>query len=142
MSLTQRYAGRGPLYRTVVDEEILCVAVECFVEGIEIPVSVLLDTGAQWCVLHRDIVRELGWSGQPYDESMSTRFGRIQGTLREMPVRFPAEEGDTLEITVSCFISEEWPGPTIIGWDECLEHIRFALDAGNGHFYFGTQDGE
>jgi hypothetical protein len=41
-----------------------------------------------------------------------------------------------LEVDASCFVSQDWPGPLIIGWKGCLERSRFALDPGEDTFLF------
>lgn len=62
---------------------------------------------------------------------MHGRFERLQTWL-------VAEEGDELELEATWFISEDWPGPLVIGWKGCLERFRLALDPGKDAIYFGA----
>jgi hypothetical protein len=81
---------------------------------------------------------ELGCRRAPghWTISVDTRFGRLAGWLERMPLRFPAIDGETLEVQATCFISEDWPGPNVIGWKGCLERIRFGIDPTDDSFYF------
>ena len=56
--------------------------------------------------------------------------------MERIPVRFAAEEGNSLEVEATWFLSEDWIGPPVIGWKGCLERIRFALDPAEEPFYF------
>ena len=53
-------------------------------------------------------------------------------------VEFLATEGDNVVVEATWFISEDWPGPAVIGWKGCLERFRFALDPSDDSFYFGS----
>ena len=69
---------------------------------------------------------------------LHTRFGLITGSLGRVTVRFVAADGEPLTIDATCFTSEGWLGPMVIGWKGCLERIRFGLDPSEEAFYFGT----
>jgi hypothetical protein len=58
------------------------------------------------------------------------------GKLERVGLRLVADEGDTLEVEASCFVSQDWAGPMVIGWKGCLEWIRFALDPSENALYF------
>jgi hypothetical protein len=55
--------------------------VECRVGSEQIPVTALLDTGAEWCVFDGSLVRGLLGAGDHGGEwaTLLTRFGRIHG---------------------------------------------------------------
>lgn len=135
--MIQEYTGKAR-YFTGLPSAVgsLLVAITCRVEGLAI--RSLLDTASEWCVLRWETAIALGWSavssGPPVP--LSSRFGQVEGWLERLSLSFPAEEGVTLEIEATWFISEDWPGPPVLGWKGCLERLRFALDPGEEWFYF------
>lgn len=116
----------------------LLVAVSCAVGQSRTPVYGLLDTASEWCVLPVNIATELGYSFGPTSDTslLHTRFGLIHGRLERMDIRLPAEDGSDLTVDATCFISEDWTGPLVIGWRGFLERIHFALDTTEELFYF------
>ena len=62
----------------------------------------------------------------------------LAGSLERIPLTLTASDGDSLTIDATWFVSEEWPGPTVIGWRGALERIRFAIDPSEESFYFGS----
>jgi hypothetical protein len=122
----------------------LFVAAQCYLAGIDEPVFGLLDTAGEWCMMSTNVATDLG-----YDLSiggnvrMHTRFGLLTGRLETVPVEFrsadagsPAGDDTLIRIDATWFISEEWPGPAVIGWKGCLERMRFGVDPGQDMFYF------
>lgn len=107
--------------------------------GLDRPMLAQLDTGAAWSVLDPTVARSLGSSVEWLNPAvMGTRFGTISGRLAQVPVTFPAEEGDPLSTVGTFFISEDWPtGLTFLGYSGLLDSIRFALDPQANDFYFG-----
>jgi predicted aspartyl protease len=137
LSLTQTYAGRS---RYQADRQLeqhrLFVEVACWV-GLQ-KVDALVDTGSQWCVLSAQLAAQLGYDSQA-DESdtrLHTRFGTIVGRLARIQISLHADEGERIHVETTWFISEDWPGPPVLGWKGCLERIRFALDPSEESFYF------
>jgi hypothetical protein len=118
----------------------LIVAVACHLEDRPTTYHALLDTGSQWCVLPPSLAAELGLDPGSEGESLPlhTRFGLLQGRLESVAIHFLADRGERLRVEATCFISEDWPGPFVIGWKGCLERMRFALDPGDDSFCFGT----
>ena len=41
-----------------------------------------------------------------------------------------------MRVAGTWFVSEDWPGPNVLGWKGCLERMRFALDPSDESFYF------
>jgi hypothetical protein len=121
-------------------DHTLLVAVPCRVGSISRPVFALLDTGSEWCVLPYDLAVELGADLEllPAPSSLHTRFGLLSGTLGRLTIRFAAADGEPLEVDATCFASEEWLGPMVVGWKGCLERMRFGLDPSEQSFYFGA----
>jgi hypothetical protein len=103
----------------------------------------LLDTASTWIVLSKDFLVSLDIEideDPSLKEKMLTRFGTITGYLNRIPIIIIAEEqdGSSLEVEATCFISEEWNGrPPVIGWRGCLERMKFAIDPSQDRFYFG-----
>lgn len=103
----------------------------------------LLDTASTWIVFRKDFLSSFDI---PIDEDpavmekMETRFGTITGFLNRIPIIIIAEEGGgtSAEIDSTCFVSDQWPGPPVIGWKGCLERMKFAIDPSLDRFYFGS----
>ncbi|MCP4627568.1 MAG: hypothetical protein GY850_29240 [bacterium] len=70
----------------------------------------------------------------------------MEGSLHHVNITLLAEKnsGDDLTIESTAFVSEEWEGPTVLGYRGFLERIRFALDPGlipgEQIFYFGLAE--
>ena len=107
----------------------------------EIPTAVVaqLDTGAAWSVLDPKVAANLGiLDADGPRTSLETRFGRKEGRLVKVPIRFLADEGTSFDTEGTFFISPDWPpGRTFLGYSGLLDSIRFALDPQKNHFYFG-----
>jgi hypothetical protein len=139
--LIQRYTGRSPYFPDyLVGDHRLLVAVVCVIAEFPNPVHALLDTGSSWCVLDREVAAVLGCSGEPAEEWISTRFGTLGGRLYRLPLLFVPRDGDEVRIEATWFVSDDWPGPAVIGWKGGLERIRHALDPTRDHFYFASDD--
>ena len=140
--LTQSYSGRSSYVADYTQEpDRLLVAVKCLVAGLPSPFYGLLDTASPWSILPAHLAEELGCSLEPEPPTPSLRTGRcglISGRLERIWLRFPAEEGDALDLNALWYVSADWNGPLVIGWKGCLEAIRFALDPSEDRFYFGA----
>jgi hypothetical protein len=103
-------------------------------------VFALLDTASEWCVLPADLVAELADELDliPVASQLHTRFGLLSGALGRVTIVFDAAEGVPLGVDATCFTSEAWLGPMVIGWKGCLERMRFGLDPSEEAFYFGA----
>ncbi len=101
----------------------------------------LLDTGATWSILDWEVAELAGLhpeSGQRI--RYSGRWGTIEGSVVPCLFRLPADEGESLEVEGSVFVSTDWRAGNFIGYRGFLERIRFALDPGENRFYFGPCD--
>ena len=105
-----------------------------------VAVFALLDTGASWSVVNTELAEELGLfdrDGEPVD--MSSRMGTISGKLVRAVARLVAEDGESVEVDSTLFVSREWPAGTFIGYSGLLERIRFAVDPDTNSFIFGAR---
>lgn len=108
-------------------------------DGITRLILAQLDTGAPWSVLAPDVAEELGLLGHPGDRiRLRTSLGIKDGILVRIPLKLMAEEGASLDIDGSFFVTPDWPeGMTFLGYSGLLDSIRFALDPQVNDFYFG-----
>jgi hypothetical protein len=123
------------------------VAIECRLEGLPNSLVALFDTGAEWSILPTAIAHALGFDPEQDEpvEVLSARGHRLTGRRVVIPVSFPAQEGDTLDLpNASWFVPDEWVGPPVIGWSGCLEAFRFAFDPTEDKefFYFDAHTGD
>ena len=105
---------------------------------LEITILAQLDTGSPWSVLDPEIAQAAGLltaTGEP--KKLSARGQTFDGHLVRIPVL--ADEGDSLEVTATVFVSRDWPaGKNFIGYSGFLESIRVAMDPQANDFYFGA----
>ncbi len=139
MKLQQVFdGGCHYLYDTDVGPHRILLGLPCFVGELIEPHYALLDTASTWGFLPPATARDLGHEpGQAGPQMrMSTRMGLFTGSLERIPLRFLAGEGVPVTIEATWFISEDWPGPLVIGWKGGLERIRCTLDPSEEAFYF------
>ena len=108
-------------------------------DGISRLILAQLDTGAPWSVLAPDVAGELGLLDQPGTRiRLRTSLGVKDGILVRIPLKLMADEGDSLDVDGSFFVTPDWPeGMTFLGYSGLLDSIRFALDPQVNDFYFG-----
>jgi predicted aspartyl protease len=107
-------------------------------EGFGAPIPALVDTGAAWSILDREVaeaVTLLDGEGPP--AMISTRHGPIRGRLENTTLTILADDGESLEVQATVFVSRDWPAGTFLGYSGLLERIRFAVDPQQNHFHFG-----
>jgi hypothetical protein len=99
-----------------------------------------LDTAADWSVINTEIAEDLGLFGIEGESiALSTRFGTIAGHLVPAAMTLIADDGDSLRIDATVFVSSDWPrrAGTFLGYSGLLERIRFAVDPQKNDFFFG-----
>jgi predicted aspartyl protease len=98
----------------------------------------LLDTGTPYCVFNTAVVENLGLS---FDEgekiTLRTAYGPFEGTVQRMSIRLLAEQGESLNIEASVFVTADWHLGNFLGYTGFLERFRFAVDPGTNTFYYG-----
>ena len=105
-----------------------------------VPVFALLDTGASWSVLTAELAKELGLLERDGERlTLSSRVGRIEGKLVSARIALLADDGESVELDSTVFVSEDWPSGNFIGYSGLLEKIRFAIDPGDNLFVFGER---
>jgi len=65
--------------------------------------------------------------------------GHLDGQLIRLPVTLIADEGESLDLEATFFVSEQWRGGTFLGYTGLLDRLRIALDSPANLFYFGKE---
>ena len=117
------------------------VYIRVAVPGMEETFLALLDTGAEWSVLDREIAEVIGLAeadGQAI--TLRHKEGTTDGKLVRTTVTMIADEGAALDVDATVFVPDNtWPsGRNFIGYSGFLEKIRIGLDPQNNQVYFGT----
>lgn len=101
-------------------------------------VQVLFDTGSVLTILSRDwaVAAQLFPLLESPTEPLLSRHGELFGVM--VPVRFtiPHRAGEPMIWEGEAWVSESWPGPTVIGWRGALDKLRFHLDPGTSTAHF------
>jgi len=106
--------------------------------GIQDSVMAQVDTGAAYSTLESEIAEALGlfdFEGQ--STRISTRLGTVGGQLIRIPLALIADEGRSLDLEATFFVSRDWRGVTFLGYVGLLDRLRIALDSPSDLFYFG-----
>lgn len=97
----------------------------------------MLDTGAPWSLLDSDVAAALNLlDGEGEPTTVRTWRGTVTGRLERIRLRLHADEGSSLDFEATFLVAPDWQG-NFLGYGGLLQHIRFAIDATNNHFYFG-----
>jgi hypothetical protein len=115
------------------------IYVRVLFDGIDRVVTAQVDTGAAWSILGSEIAERLELFNEPGETArMRTPFGVKEGVLVRVPLRIVADEGESLDVTGTFFVTSDWPeGLTFLGYSGLLDSLRFALDPRGNDFYFG-----
>lgn len=104
-----------------------------------LPILAQLDTGAAWSILDTEVARELSLlNGEGEAIEISTRVGTVRGRLERTQIDIIADEGATLSVQATVFVSPHWKLGNFIGYCGLLERVRFAIDPSDNSFYFGS----
>jgi len=102
------------------------------------PVLAQLDTGCPWSILKPEIAEAINLmdeEGQP--QSLSTRLGLVNGQLKRTTITIIADDGNSIDVEATVFISADWTAGNFLGYGGLLERVRFAVDPQENFFYFG-----
>ena len=103
-----------------------------------VSVYAFVDTGAPYCIFDTEITEALGLFPDNGERiTLSTRRGSFVGTIQRLTIRLVAEQGDSLDIDASVFITSDWGRGNFVGYSGFLERFRFAIDSRTNSFYFG-----
>ena len=94
--------------------------------------------GSPFCIFDSALLAAAGTDfddGKPI--TLSTRVGRIDGRIQRLPLIVAAEEGDSLSVDASVFVTAEWQQGHFLGYGGFLERLRFAIDPLSNNCYFG-----
>lgn len=114
------------------------------------PTEAILDTGAPFVICSPHLVPFISTDATVALERhrILVRGSWVTGTLHRLPINFPAEEGDDLQVDSTVYLpDQEWADswgslPSFIGLTGCLERMRFAVDPDTDTFYFGPLTNE
>ena len=99
-----------------------------------------LDTGAAWTVFDPQLTEAL--NADPLEANavtLSTRLGEFTGRLARATLRFLVDEGDSVDVEATIFVSPAWPaGRNFIAYTGTLERVRFAVDPTENEIYYGV----
>ncbi len=105
--------------------------------------TALLDTGAPYVVLAKNLVAALGDKVRTTGvrKRLLTRHGPIDGEWGRIELELPAEEGHSLKVDATAFYCD-WPDEdcVVLGYMGFLQRIRFGIDSVQCRFYFGQAD--
>jgi len=114
------------------------VFVKVAIPGFKGPLMAQVDTAAAYSTLETDVAESMGlFSRDEYPTLISTRLGTIRGQLLRLPLTLIAEEGTSLNVEATFFVSRQWRGPMFLGYTGLLDRLRIALDPLANMFFFG-----
>lgn len=107
--------------------------------------TAVVDTGGAFLVLDPALADSIG-----IDRRAAINRDRIhirgfvhRGTIHRIPLTLLAAAGEPLTFEATAFVpeldhGETWPLPSYLGWQGCLDRIRFAVDPVDEIVYFGA----
>ncbi len=120
------------------EETTAKIYVKIGLDGIDATHVAQLDTGAAWSILQTEIAEAIGALNEAGEAmNISTRDGIIKGQLVRRSLTILADEGESIVVDATVFVSRHWARGTFIGYCGLLERIRIGLDAPANNFYFG-----
>ena len=113
-----------------------------------LPASAVVDTGGAYLILNPEVADrlQLGRDAIIHRDQLFIRGMSCWGTVCRVPITLPATAGDPLTFEATAFVpelehGETWPLPSYLGWQGCLDRIRFAVDPADEVVYFGAIGG-
>ena len=99
-----------------------------------------VDTGAAYSILESEVAAALDlFEVEGQWTRISTRLGLLSGRLIRLPMILMADDGRSLDLEATFFVSEHWRGGTFLGYTGLLDRLRIALDSPANLFYFGKE---
>jgi hypothetical protein len=136
------YEYRAPSPSSKIDRIFIPVEIE------GVMTTAVLDTGGIYFCLDPSFALALGiepWQGFE-KHKLGIRDTTFSGVLHRLSLKFIASEGQSSVIEATAFIpngehQEEWQRmdlPNFLGFQGCMDRVRFAIDPEKVLFYFGT----
>ena len=119
-------------------EQTQKIIVKMTVEPLGGVIFAQLDTGAAWSMLDAEVAEAMSLlrgTGEP--SRISTRHGAIDGWLERASLEILADQGESLTVEATVWVSPDWRWGNFLGYSGLLERIRFAIDPSDNSFYFG-----
>jgi hypothetical protein len=115
------------------------IVIPLTITSVSKPVLAVVDTAAPWCIFEPEVGSLFAQDREPMQSgvALSTRLGVLRGDLYRAQVTLPADEGRSLNVEATAFVTPDWPGPNFLGYQGLLQRIRFAVDPESNRFYFG-----
>ena len=114
------------------------IFVKIGMEALPGPIVAQLDTGAAWSMLNAEIAEAMELLGGGGDQTpISTRYGRVVGRLERTDLEILADDGDSLTVQATVWVSPDWRGGNFLGYAGLLQNIRLAIDPSDNSFHFG-----
>jgi hypothetical protein len=108
-------------------------------------VTAVLDTGGAFLVLDPAFATAVGihYADALARDRIHIRGFVRHGTIHRMPLTLLATTGESLTFEATAFVpelehGETWPLPSYLGFQGCLDRIRFAVDPADEVVYFGA----
>jgi hypothetical protein len=121
-------------------DHTLILALSVWIGDSQEQTAMLLDTACNLCVMSATTAAEVGWVSSTRLErrQIDTRLGLFTGIIDRIDITFRGFDNRDLVVDCTWLIIEEWPGPTVMGWNGCLERMRWAVDPMDNWFYFAA----
>jgi hypothetical protein len=107
--------------------------------------SAVVDTGGAYLILNPEVADRLrlGRHALIHRDRLVIRGIACNGTVHRVPITLLATAGEPLTFGATAFVpelehGETWPLPSYLGWQGCLDRIRFAVDPRDEVVYFGA----
>jgi hypothetical protein len=110
-----------------------------------IETQAVVDTGGVYLCCDKQTAQDLRLDPAVGLETLTLigGMGKIRGSLHRISLTLVPDRGQGLELQVTAFIphqDEIWNLPSLLGFQGCLERLRFAIDMTTDSFYFGPID--
>src|SRR6266496_1905582 len=101
------YSDRAP----GSEEPTAKIFVKIGIEALPGPIVAQLDTGAAWSMLDAEVAGAMDLLGRGGEQApISTRLGRVVGRLERTDLEILADDGDSLTVQATVWVSPEWHG--------------------------------
>lgn len=105
----------------------------------------VVDTGGAFLIVPPPLAMEHGLYPELSFETTAVvvRGWTVRGHVHLVPFTFMATRGEHVTIDATAFVpdleeGEEWPLPLYLGWQGCMDRLRFGVDPFTEQFYFGS----